>query len=253
MKSKKFIFNGSLILFLFQLIAHCGLIYQIINGTIIEWCITILVYFMTGCFGMTMTFHRLLSHRSWNAPVWFERFGTLCGTWGLTGSSIGWVAIHREHHRYVDTDKDPHSPVYKSFIEIQFLSMFEQPNLKYSANLVKDRFHIILHKYYFFIHLIILGLLLIINPLLAVSCYLAPAAILWNAGSFINTLTHMIGYRNTETKDNSKNIYTLGYLMWGEGWHNNHHCEPSNANFQKKWWEFDMGYMFIRLLSKNRS
>jgi stearoyl-CoA desaturase (delta-9 desaturase) len=84
--------------------------------------------------------------------------------------------------------------------------------------------------------------------MLLLSAYLVPAMILWNAGSFINTLTHMTGYRNHETNDNSTNIPLLGILMWGEGWHNNHHWQPSNASFKFKWWEFDLGGWFITLL-----
>ena len=84
--------------------------------------------------------------------------------------------------------------------------------------------------------------------MLLVAAYLFPAMILWNAGSFINTLTHMFGYRNFETTDNSTNIPTLGILMWGEGWHNNHHADPQNPSFKHKWWEFDLGGWFIKLL-----
>ena len=91
--------------------------------------------------------------------------------------------------------------------------------------------------------------LLIINPIMLAACYLVPAAILWNAGSFINTLTHMVGYRNFNTADNSTNIPILGYLMWGEGWHNNHHAHPNNPSFKEKWWELDVGGWFIKKIT----
>jgi fatty-acid desaturase len=244
--------KDSFLLLSFQLAAHIGLVYQILHGTIEQWVVTLAVYFVTGCFGMTMTYHRLLSHKSWNAPHWFERFGTLCGFYGLTGSSIAWVAIHREHHRHTDKDGDPHAPGLKGFFAVQWLSMFEKPNPKYALHLVKDSFHMKLHNYYFILHAAIAcSLWLTIGLDMMIAVYLAPAAILWNAGSFINTLTHMVGYRNHHTQDNSTNIWWLGYIMWGEGWHNNHHAHPSNANFSERWWELDIGGIFIKLLRKN--
>lgn len=233
-----------------QMIAHGGLIWQIIHGSPADWLASGLIYFLTGCFGMTMTYHRLLSHRSWNAPRWFEIVGTILATYGLTGSSLAWVAVHREHHHHTDKVGDPHSPAHHGFFRVQWLSMFERPNPRYAAHLLRDKLHTITHKYYFLIHVGIAAAFLYLEPQLLVPLYLAPAAILWNAGSLINTLTHMIGYRNHQTGDNSTNIWLLGYLMWGEGWHNNHHNRPSTSRFGEKWWEFDIGHAFIKLLER---
>ena len=233
-----------------QLVAHIGLVAQVLYGHWYHWMLAVLVYFITGCLGMTMTYHRLLSHKSWLAPNWFERLGTLCGTYGLTGSSIAWVAVHREHHHHTDDALDPHSPTHKGFFKVQWLSMFEKTNPRYAAHLIRDPFHLWIHQHYISIHICILTTWAIIDPMLLLSCYLVPAAILWNAGSFINTLTHMIGYRNHNTPDYSTNIWWLGYFMWGEGWHNNHHHCPNNAKFGEKWWEVDVGYWLIYLFSQ---
>ena len=92
-------------LFFSQVIAHLSIIPMIMYGSWYHWLIGFFVYFITGCFGMTMTFHRLLSHKSWNAPKWFHYFGSLAGFYGLTGSTIGWVAIHRQHHHHTDAQK----------------------------------------------------------------------------------------------------------------------------------------------------
>jgi fatty-acid desaturase len=233
-----------------QIVAHAGFALQFFYGNCYHWILSLLVYFFTGCFGMTMTYHRLLSHKSWPAPRWFEIFGTLCGTYGITGSSIAWVAVHREHHHHTDDDLDPHSPSHKGFLRVQWLSMFEKPNPKYAVHLIRDPFHAWIHKYYVILHITIAVSLLIINPMMLLALYLTPAAILWNAGSFINTLTHMVGYRNHDTKDDSTNVFLLGYLMWGEGWHNNHHNRPNSPRFGERWWEFDIGYFFIKHILK---
>ena len=236
------------LLFVVQIITHLSIIPMIVYGSWYHWLIGFAVYFVTGCFGMTMTFHRLLSHNSWNAPKWFHYFGTLCGFYGLTGSSIGWVAIHKEHHHHTDKEGDPHSPVHLGFFRVQWLSMFETPNPRYVIKLIRSKFHSILHTWYFAIHLVIAVVWYLIDPMLLVAAYLFPAMILWNAGSFINTLTHMTGYRNWETTDNSTNIPLLGILMWGEGWHNNHHYNPQSATFKHKWWEHAIGHQIIKLI-----
>jgi len=241
------------LLLLAQTITHLSIIPLIMYGSWYHWLIGFSVYFITGCFGMTMTYHRLLSHASWVAPRWFQYFGTLAGSYGLTGSTIGWVAIHKEHHHHTDKEGDPHSPEHMGFFRVQWLSMFESPNPRYVIPLIRSKFHGFLHKWYFELHLLIAITWYLIDPMLLISAYLFPAMILWNAGSFINTLTHMTGYRNWDTNDNSTNIPLLGILMWGEGWHNNHHWKPSDPSFQSKWWEFDIGGLFIKILcQKNK-
>ena len=178
-------------LFFSQIIAHLSIIPMIMYGSWYHWLIGFFVYFITGCFGMTMTFHRLLSHKSWNAPKWYEYFGSLAGAYGLTGSTIGWVAVHREHHHFTDQERDPHSPEHQGFFKVQWLSMFETPSPRYAMHLIKDRFHSFIHRWYFLIHGVIASVWLLIDPMLLVAAYLFPAMILWNAGSFINTLTHV--------------------------------------------------------------
>ncbi len=213
-----------------------------------EWLITLSIYLLTGCIGMSVTYHRLLAHKSWKSSRPFEVFGTLLGFYGLTGSSIAWVAIHRQHHNHVDTPKDPHSPVHQPWWRVQFLSMFSPVRPECSLDLIKDPFHRFLHKYYFFIHALILLVLFLLSPKVAIAAYLAPACLLWHAGSAINTIGHMVGYKNFNTKDQSRNNWPLALLAWGEGWHNNH--RPRRPNFGVKFWELDLSYVVIQITQK---
>lgn len=231
-----------------QIIAHLGFIGIVLSGNGILLLVSLLIYCLTGCIGMTVTYHRLLSHRSWKSPKWFEKIGSLIGAFGLVGSPIAWVAVHREHHRYSDRALDPHSPQVFPWWRVQWLSMFEPVKLKYAGDLLRSDFQQKLHSYYFHIHGSILIIGLIISPLWTAVLYLAPAAILWNAGSMINTLNHMWGYRQYETSDLSSNNHLTGYLVFGEGWHNNHHAKPSDPRFGKRWWEVDIGWWVIRFL-----
>ncbi len=241
-------------LFAFQLVAHLALVYGVITFSLNEWLVVLFIYFLTGCIGVSMTYHRLLSHGAYKSPKWLERFGTLCATYGLIGSSLAWVNNHRAHHYHADRAGDPHSPLLFGFIKVQWFSMFYSKSyFRFVKKLIKDPFHTFMHRHYFTIHAsILLILLLTLGWHFAALLYLAPAAVLWNAGSLINTLCHnkRLGYVNFQVKDNSRNNPILGLLVWGEGWHNNHHKFPARASFTQKWWELDISYLLISAINR---
>ena len=224
-----------------QIIAHSALIYMLFYGNIYWWLVTIFVYFLNGCLGMTMTYHRLLSHKSWSTSKFLEYLFVIFANSGLTGSAISWVRIHRQLHRFSVTEKDPHSPLYKSWFYCHFLSMFSEVNLRYVPDLLKEKFYLLQHKFYFEIS-ILWGILMIlifqdINAL--IYAWLAPAAILWNAGSSIVSISHREG--------SIFNDHLLAFLVWGEGYHKNHHSDPKNYKFGSG----DVGGLIIHIF-KNR-
>jgi len=242
--------RDQLLLLIFQIAAHVGLVCMIIWGTGLQWLATLFMFFIMGCIGTTVTYHRLLSHKSFNSPEWFRHLGIACGTLALIGSSIGWTALHRQHHRFTDLKGDPHSPHQKGFIRSNWFLMFEPVSVKYVPDLLRDPLHVFLHRYYFVIHAAMVLVLFAISPWAVVYLYLAPAALVWTVGGMINSINHLVGYRNYDVKDSSKNFHLLGYCFWGEGWHNNHHADPANPNFGHKWWELDIGYWVIKLVRK---
>lgn len=236
-------------LFVYQIFVHLSIIPMIIYAEWYHWILAIVVYFFTGAIGMSGTYHRYLSHKSYLAPKWWEYFGSLCGTLGGTGSTIAWCAVHREHHRFTDTERDPHSPKHQGIFKVQFLSMFHEPHVRYVPDLLRSKFHYYLHKNYWAIHFIyVLILYLVIGPFAIIYLYLFPNLILWHAGSSINTASHIIGWQDNVTNDQSKNHWATGILVWGEGWHNNHHNDPGDMQFGKKWWQVDITYYILRLM-----
>lgn len=237
-------------LIFYQILAHLALAAMLIYGSLAQWLISLAIYFVIVTLGGTITYHRLLSHKSFVAPKWFEYLGTFCGALGGNGSSIGWVAIHREHHRFTDTENDPHSPLHKNFFMIQFGSMCELPNIRYVPDLLRSKFHMWIHNYYWIPNIIYVILVGLIDPFAVVYAYFVPTLMMWHAGSFINTVNHMLGYKSNTTKDASTNNLFTGYLVSGEGWHNNHHAAPADAQFGRKWWEFDLGWQIIKLVRK---
>lgn len=245
--------NSQLILFYFQVVAHAGLLYGVFNFTAWEFLLVFFVYFLTGCLGMSIGFHRMLSHNSLKCNRFWVVVCSILGSWGLVGSPIAWVNTHRAHHRYVDTPRDPHSPGVLGYFTVQWFSMFHSSTtLRYVRHMRKDAFQVFLHRNYFRLHMAVFAALMLIGGFhLAALVYLAPAAILWNAGSLVNTLCHSsLGYRNHDIKDSSKNNLILGWLMWGEGFHNNHHAHPLRARYGIKWYELDISWLIMRMIGK---
>lgn len=243
-------------LLLAQIVAHAATVYYLFaHLTLLNAALVFVTYFFTGCIGMSVTYHRLLTHRSFTAPRWFEVFGTLCATLGLTGSSLSWTATHRRHHSRADRHGDPHSPLVLGYFKAQWLSMYSPLNVGRSP-VVGDPLHRLVHRYYFHINAIWGILLYLIGGWWAVlTFWLVPACVLWNAGSLINTVCHTswCGYKNYSVPDRSVNNPVLGLFMWGEGWHNNHHRHQSRPHIGERPWEIDIGYYIIFCIRKSNA
>ena len=225
---------------------------MIVYATTYQWIIAIIIYYFMGCWGVAITYHRLISHKSFVAPKWFQVLGMIFGSLGGVGSTIQWTAVHRDHHRHSDTDRDPHNPhgsIWR-FIQMQFLTMLVPSSPRYVPDLLRDKLHQKFHTYYWAIHGIYASILLTMDPFAIVYAYLFPSLILWHVMSSLGTFAHTpkFGKRIIETSDKSTNLWFLGYMAFGEGWHNNHHAKASDYEFGKKWWELDISKYIIRLI-----
>ena len=108
--------NKKLQLFALQLCCHIALIWALFNFTSQDWLVSLLVYFLTGCLGVSVTLHRFFAHKSFEFRYsWLERACTLCAAYGVVGDPIAWVNNHRQHHRLTDREGDPHSPTVLGF------------------------------------------------------------------------------------------------------------------------------------------
>jgi sn-1 stearoyl-lipid 9-desaturase len=241
------------IFLLFHIFTHSSLIWMILYSDAHHWLVSFIVYFFMGGIGVAITYHRLIAHKSFTAPKWFLYFGIVCGILAGIGSPIQWCAIHRKHHRYSDTEKDPHNPKTQGFFKVQFLTMLipnDTYNYKYIPDLLRQKDQLFFNKYYWYFHLVYAVILLYLDPFSIIYAYLFPALIFWHAMNALGTFAHTsrFGYRNYETKDSSVNLWFLGYFLFGEGWHNNHHHSASSYKFGHKWWEYDLCYHIINLV-----
>ena len=208
---------------------------------------------------VTIFLHRHQSHRSLTLhPVasHFFRFWL----WLTTGTvTREWVAVHRKHHAKCETEDDPHSPVFKGIGGVLFkgvgLYRQEARNLetldKYGSGTPDDWLERHVYSKYPSAGILVLlpiELALFGLPALAIYAVQMLWVPFWAAG-VINGVGHFAGYRNFETNDVSMNILPWGVLVGGEELHNNHHAYPASAKLSNKWWELDIGWVYIRLLA----
>lgn len=211
------------------------------------WAVSGFVYFLMSCLGLTVTYHRFLTHRAFKMSKWKEYLFCCFGALGCTGSPIGWIGVHRMHHARADQPGDPHSPRLRG-MEILAGRLDLSFNKWTVRRIFQERFHRWLHEYYFLWLLACVLLLLAINPFALLFGMLVPAGLLLNVSSLSNYLNHKIGYRNFDTDDDSSNNVLISLLAWGEGWHNNHHRNPQAWNLRIRWWELDPTAWVIRLV-----
>jgi fatty-acid desaturase len=222
------------------------------------FAVCMILLFTISPIGVTMTYHRLLTHRSFKVPRWFEYVLATIGALSAQGSPLDWVAGHRIHHKYSDTPKDIHSP-HDGFFFSHLGHLFywkdhersDALRFKYVPDLAKQKYYRFLHKYNLVIAISILPVLYAFG---GVSWLLwggfVRVVLMLHFTWFVNSATHTWGYRNFETKDNSRNCWWVALLAAGEGWHNNHHAEQNCAAHGRKAWEFDLTYLIIRALGR---
>ena len=168
-----------------------------------------------------------------------------------------WVAVHRKHHRYTEQIGDPHSPHVYGILNVLFRGAWlynvgtkdKQMINQYGVGTPNDWIENNLYSKYT-VHGILI--LLIINTILfngwGIVIWLIQMAWIpfWAAG-VINGLGHYVGYRNNNTNDKSKNLFPIALIIGGEELHNNHHQNPSNIKLSQKWYEFDLGWLWIKI------
>lgn len=218
------------------------------------WLLSLAVYVIIGCLGISIGYHRLLTHKSFKTSKFWERLCTVCGMLAFTGSSIGWVGLHRDHHKYSDKIGDPHSPVTRG-ASMLLASYPYTPDKWKIRHLIFDKFHVFTHTWYFaLISTWTVIWYAIGGSVLMMHVVIIPAVISVWISTTSNYMNHMWGYRNFETTDNSRNLWINALITFGEGWHNNHHARPGNYDFGSgtsgKWWEFDPAARVIELIRR---
>jgi len=239
---------------LVQLFSWIGIVALVIFGDWQYICAGILMYVLYGGAGVALTFHRILSHGAFKLKPLTRKIMILIGSFANVGSAITWVAVHRAHHRFADTPRDPHSPQHMSFIYMMFGTMYSKVQAKYSVDLMRDPWARFVHNYYFALQVPWILLLAFLGGWQAVLAFhFVPGGLTWLGGSLVNYLNHLHGYKPFDNQGTSTNNLVTGYLVFGEGWHNVHHAAPTKPTTKLNWWEFDLLYHIGCLIGKPRT
>jgi fatty-acid desaturase len=234
------------------------LIFLPVELTASSLSLVVVGWIMISGLGISIGYHRVFSHRSHNLPAWAEIFLLFVASFAGQNSSIVWSAIHRGyHHPFSDTEKDPHSPLTVGKLGA-FGGWLFRPSpysLASVPDLLKKPHHVWFHKY----RLLVIWGVMISVAMYDVQMYALLLGVPMLIGSLqeqvVNVYGHsrsVFGYRNFMTRDNSYNNILLGYLAWGQGWHNNHHYSPKSYDFGRgvsgKKWEIDPCMLFKPVL-----
>ena len=233
------------------------------NPAYFSWqalAVCVFLHWVSGGIGICMTYHRLLTHRSFAVrPKWLEYALTIIGCTASEGGAIHWVADHRRHHAHSDEETDVHSPVHGGFGWAHMfwwmtpdITSVHTPayHARWAPDLVKDPVHVWLDRYFFVFPLLLGAALYAIGgmPFLVWGFFVRSVLVLHTTW-LVNSATHVWGYRSHETRDSSTNLWWVALLTYGEGWHNNHHAFQTSARHGLRWWEVDMTYIAIRAMS----
>lgn len=232
---------------------------------------------LCGLFGINLCYHRLLTHRGLKCPKWLEHAMVVIAMSCLQETPARWVAIHRRHHQFADQQPDPHSPLASFFWAHIGWILVHQPELsrlgiyeRYAKDILRDRFYVALerHNWLVWINLIQMPLFFAAGFIVAWLFGATPAdaaqtglsillfgvfvrtVLVWHITWAVNSVTHVWGYRNYETDEDSRNNMIVGLISNGEGWHNNHHADPRSARHGHRWWEMDNTWLTIRVLER---
>ena len=215
--------------------------------------VALFLFWVTGSLGLGICYHRLLTHRSFATPKWFEYFLTICGVAAMEGGPLLWVAIHRKHHQYADKEGDPHSPrdgkwwSHAGWVLVGNVLRQDVATLKrYVPDLAEDKVHVWLTKYHLAPMAVLAAVLFAIGGFRLVlwGVFLRTVVGL-HATWIVNSAGHIWGSRRFQTRDTSTNNWLVAMVSFGDGWHNNHHAYPVSARHGLKWYEIDFNWYTI--------
>lgn len=224
--------------------------------------IVVFMHWLCGSIGICLGYHRLLTHDGFRVPEWLRRSVTLVGTLAGEGGPLSWTANHRKHHAFSDREGDPHSPKHGPWWSHLLWLGFETHDgdqeaywRRWVPDLYRDPFLRLTEKLFLPINLGVSVLLTGAGYWLG-GTSLALSWLVWgvclrmvlvlHTTWFVNSASHMWGYKNYDAKDDSRNLWWVALIAYGEGWHNNHHAHPRLAQHGHRWWEIDTTYWVIR-------
>ena len=225
------------------------------------------LFYFVRMFAITAFYHRYFSHRAYSTSRFAQFLFAVIGNMAMQRGALWWASTHRHHHKHSDDEHDIHSPRHKGFwwSHVGWITSHRNFPTDYSRikDLAKFPELVFLNRHDFFIPVVVLtgcwfaGWLLqtfvpslgITGGQTAVWCGVFSTVALMHGTFFINSLAHVFGRRRFKTTDDSRNSLLLAIITLGEGWHNNHHRYQYSVRQGFFWWEIDVSYYLLKLLS----
>lgn len=230
--------------------------------------VTVAVFlYSVRMFAITAFYHRYFSHKTFKTNRFFQFVFALLGNSAMQKGALWWAAHHRQHHKHSDKEGDVHSPHIHNIYWSHVGWITSKANFNIDFRIIKDltkfpelRF---LDRYYvlvpFLLAISVYGLGVFLESSypelgtngsqLLIWGFFISTIVLFHATCTINSLSHIFGKKRYDISDESKNNFWLSLLTFGEGWHNNHHRYPGTARQGFFWWEIDITYYLLRVLS----
>ncbi|KAJ0938388.1 putative fatty acid desaturase domain, acyl-CoA desaturase [Helianthus annuus] len=212
-------------------------------------------YVLCGIFGITLSYHRNLAHHSLKLPKWLEYTFAYFGVLALQRDPIYWVSMHRYHHQYVDSEKDPHSPIFGFWFSHMgwlfdsgyILEKYQER--KNVEDLKSQAFYRFIHRTYLLHPFALISLVYFFGGFTYL-VWAVGVGITWgyHVTFLVNSACHIWGNQAWNTNDLSKNNWLVALITFGEGWHNNHHAFEYSARHGLEWWQIDFCWYMIRFL-----
>ena len=236
--------------------------------------VILLVMYVVTALGVTVGFHRMLTHRAFQSPKPVEYAFAVLGSMAVQGPVISWVGDHRKHHAHTDKEGDPHSPhvghgdgpgaVFRGLWHAHagwLMTDHGTAGKKYATELYEDRGMRAINRRFPFIVLAGLALPALAGFVLSGGTVAGAATgLLWgglvriflvhHVTWSVNSVCHFLGTRRFETDDESRNVFWLALPSFGESWHHNHHAFPRSAEHGLRRWEVDPSALVIRALER---
>lgn len=225
------------------------------------------MYLLTGL-GITLGFHRLFVHRSFETYTWVKFIWAVLGSMAVQGSLMYWVALHRRHHQYSDRPEDPHTPHHHGTGVLGLLRGFWHSHLGWFfsgdppqlARYVKDlqSSTALWTASVLFPLWVTLGLVVpaVLGGVITLTWAGVWTGLIWgglvrlflvhHVTWSVNSACHLWGWQPYVGDDESRDNFVFGILAMGEGWHHTHHTFPTSARHGLRWWQFDLSYWVIR-------
>jgi stearoyl-CoA desaturase (Delta-9 desaturase) len=253
-----------------------GIVCWQVWSDLLRWsdvAVFLIMYVLTGL-GVTVGFHRHLTHRSFKTSRPLRGLLAILGSVAIEGPVISWVADHRKHHTFSDQEGDPHSPhvghggglrgalkgLAHAHVGWLFIHTHRGARKRYARDLIDDPVISFVDRTFLFWAISGFAIAFGLGFAIGGTLDAALTGLLWGAGVrmlvvhhvtySINSLCHFFGRQRFPTDDESRNLFWLAPITFGESWHNNHHAFPTSAFHGMRRWEFDPSGIVIRGLEK---